>query len=60
MALTLAWWGDAEHGLASVVLHGERDAVQRGGWFPGMALPSAGETSSWLEHSPFVLWFWQG
>jgi hypothetical protein len=46
---------DAEHGFASVVLCSERDSARRGGWFLDMALPSAGETLSWLEHSPSML-----
>jgi hypothetical protein len=60
VASTLARWGDVEHGLESTVLHGERGAAWRGGWFPVTTPPSIGETSSWLEHSPTVLWFWQG
>jgi hypothetical protein len=47
---------DAEHRLASVVLRSERDAALRDGWFSAMALPSTGETLSWLEHSPSMLW----
>jgi hypothetical protein len=38
----LAWRWDAEHGLTSVVLHGERDVARRGGWFLAVELPSAG------------------
>jgi hypothetical protein len=47
---------NAEHGLASVVLRSERDAAQRGGWLPTMALSSVGETLLWLERSPSMLW----
>jgi hypothetical protein len=47
---------DVEHELASVVLHGEHDATRRGGWFLAMAPASAGETLSWLERSPSMLW----
>jgi hypothetical protein len=43
--------GDAEHRIAPVVLHGERDVAQRVGGFSAVAPPSAGETSSWLVHS---------
>jgi hypothetical protein len=60
MAPTLTRRGDAEHGLASIVLRGERDTARRGGWFSVMEPPSAGETSSWLERSPSMLWLWQG
>jgi hypothetical protein len=31
--------GDVEHGIALVVLHGERDVAQRAGWFPAVAPP---------------------
>jgi hypothetical protein len=48
--------GDAEHGLVLAILHGEHDAARRGGWFPTTAPPSTGQTSSWLEHSPSMLW----
>jgi hypothetical protein len=43
------------HGLASIVLLGERDATQRGDWFPATAPPFAGETLSLLERSPSML-----
>jgi hypothetical protein len=58
MALVPARWGDAEHGLALVVLRGECDIAQRGGWFPSTVPPSAGETPSWLEHSLSMLLQW--
>jgi hypothetical protein len=45
----------AKHELASVVLCGEHDATQRGGWFPPTAPPSMVETLSWLEYSPSML-----
>jgi hypothetical protein len=37
-----AQWGDAEHGLVLVVLHGERGVAHIGGWFPTVVPPSAG------------------
>jgi hypothetical protein len=55
MTLFRARWWDAEHGLQLVVLHGERDAAQKGGWLPSTTPPSVGETLSWLECSPSML-----
>jgi hypothetical protein len=46
---------DAEHGFASVVPRGGPDAARWDGWFLAVALPSAGETLSWLRRSPFML-----
>jgi hypothetical protein len=46
---------DGEHGLALIVLRGERDAARRGGWFSAVAPPSVGETLSWLVCSPSML-----
>jgi hypothetical protein len=55
MAPILARRWDAEHALALVILHGERDIARRGGWFLALAPPSARETPSWLERSPSML-----
>jgi hypothetical protein len=41
--------GDADCGIAPVVLHAECDVAQRARWFLTVAPPSVGET---LERSP--------
>jgi hypothetical protein len=62
VALTPARRWDAEHGFVPTALHDERGIARRGSWFPTVALPSVGETSSWpagLEHSASMGSMWR-
>jgi hypothetical protein len=49
VALPLARRWAAEHGLALAAPHGESDVTRGGRRLLAVALPSAGESSSWLK-----------